>query len=141
MCNFSLPVIRLIPTRGSCAAAAARSIAVQPLVFDLLVYLIENRDRVVTRDDLLGRALGRPDGRGFHPRHATSTRRAARSATSGEEQKLIRTVARKGLRFVGEVQTASAGDKRPRRPPHHRREPPHCPIPAVPRSPCSPSTT
>lgn len=29
------------------------SIAVQPQVFDLLIYLVQNRDRVVSRDDLL----------------------------------------------------------------------------------------
>ena len=29
------------------------SIAVQPQVFDLLIYLVQNRDRVVSRNDLL----------------------------------------------------------------------------------------
>ncbi|HTC03791.1 MAG TPA: winged helix-turn-helix domain-containing protein, partial [Xanthobacteraceae bacterium] len=31
----------------------SEAIAVEPQVFDLLVYLVENRDRVVSRDDLL----------------------------------------------------------------------------------------
>ena len=32
---------------------SGRAISVEPLVFDLLVYLVKNRDRVVTRDELL----------------------------------------------------------------------------------------
>ena len=31
----------------------SESIAVEPQVFDLLVYLVENRDRVVSKDDLI----------------------------------------------------------------------------------------
>ena len=88
---------------------AGETIAVQPLVFDLLVYLIENRDRVVTREDLLaGLWGGRTVADSTLATHINAARRAI--GDSGEEQKLIRTVARKGLRFVGEVQTASAGD-------------------------------
>ena len=32
---------------------AGEPIAVEPQVFDLLIYLVENRDRVVTKDDLI----------------------------------------------------------------------------------------
>ena len=85
------------------------TIAVQPLVFDLLVYLIENRDRVVTREDLLAALWdGRTVADSTLATHVNAARRAI--GDSGEEQKLIRTVARRGLRFVGEVQTISAGD-------------------------------
>jgi TolB-like protein/Tfp pilus assembly protein PilF len=84
------------------------TIAVQPLVFDLLVYLIENRDRVVTREDLLGALWGgRTVADSTLATHINAARRAI--ADSGEEQKLIRTIARKGLRFVGEVQTVPSG--------------------------------
>ena len=97
----------MIQTPGSCAAAA-RTIAVQPLVFDLLVYLVENRERVVTREDLLGALWdGRTVANSTLATHINAARRAI--GDSGEEQKLIRTVARKGLRFVGEVQTVAAG--------------------------------
>ncbi len=86
----------------------AEAIAVQPLVFDLLVYLIENRERVVTREDLLGALWGgRIVADSTLATHINAARRAI--GDSGEAQKLIRTVARKGLRFVGEVQTAAAG--------------------------------
>jgi TolB-like protein len=77
-------------------------LAVEPQVFDLLVYLVGNRDRVVSKDDLIGAVWG---GRAVSDSTLTSRINAARKAIgdSGEEQKLIRTVARKGLRFVGAV--------------------------------------
>jgi TolB-like protein/Tfp pilus assembly protein PilF len=87
----------------------AETIAVQPLVFDLLVYLIENRHRVVTREDLLAALWdGRTVADSTLATHINAARRAI--GDSGEAQKLIRTVARKGLRFVGEVQTAPGDD-------------------------------
>ena len=77
-------------------------IAVEPQVFDLLVYLVKNRDRVVSKDDLLSSIWG---GRIVSDSTLTSRINAARKAVgdSGEEQKLIRTIARKGFRFVGDV--------------------------------------
>jgi TolB-like protein len=85
------------------------TIAVQPLVFDLLIYLIENRDRVVTREDLLAALWGgRTVADSTLATHVNAARRAV--GDSGEEQKLIRTVARRGLRFVGEVQSALDGN-------------------------------
>jgi TolB-like protein len=77
-------------------------LAVEPQVFDLLVYLVGNRDRVVSKDDLIGAVWG---GRVVSDSTLTSRINAARKAIgdSGEQQKLIRTVARKGLRFVGAV--------------------------------------
>jgi TolB-like protein/Tfp pilus assembly protein PilF len=84
----------------------AEAIAVEPQVFDLLVYLVENRDCVVSKDDLIATVWC---GRIVSDSTLTSRINAARKALgdSGEEQKLIRTVARKGLRFVGEVRTPS----------------------------------
>ena len=38
----------------------SKLVAVEPQVFDLLVYLVENRDRVVTKDDLIASIWGRP---------------------------------------------------------------------------------
>ena len=83
-------------------------IAVEPQVFDLLIYLMENRDRVVSKDDLIASVWG---GRIVSDSTLTSRINAARKAVgdSGEEQRLIRTIARKGLRFVGEVRTQPTG--------------------------------
>jgi pimeloyl-ACP methyl ester carboxylesterase/DNA-binding winged helix-turn-helix (wHTH) protein len=87
-------------------------VALEPQVFDLLVCLIRNRDRVVTKDDLLQEVWG---GRIVSESTLTSRINAARKAVgdSGAEQALIRTVARKGLRFVGAV---SEGADAPRSP-------------------------
>ena len=85
-------------------------IAVEPQVFDLLVYLVENRNRVVSKDDLIASVWG---GRIVSDSTLTSRINAARKAIgdSGEQQSLIRTVARKGLRFVGTVRTQASGDE------------------------------
>ena len=86
-----------------CGAAI---VAVEPQVFDLLQYLIEHRDRVVTKDELLATVW---NGRVVSDSTLGSRITAARQAIgdSGEAQRLIRTVARKGVRFVGAVtQTA-----------------------------------
>jgi len=85
-------------------------IAVEPQVFDLLTYLVQNRERVVSKDDLLASVWG---GRIVADSTLASRINAARKAIgdSGEEQKLIRTVARKGIRFVGEVRSQQEKDE------------------------------
>ncbi len=77
-------------------------------MFDLLVYLVQNRDRVVSKDDLTASVWG---GRIVSDSTLTSRINAARKAVgdSGADQKLIRTIARKGLRFVGAVRTQPNG--------------------------------
>jgi TolB-like protein len=79
-----------------------QQIPVEPQVFDLLVYLVQNRDRVVTKDDLLDAVWSR---RFVSESNLTTRINAARKAIgdSGEEQRLIRTVPRKGFRFIGVV--------------------------------------
>src|SRR5437879_12662285 len=64
---------------------------------------MQNRDRVVSKEDLIGQVW---DGRTVDDRAVTSRVNAARTAVgdSGRDQKLIRTISRKGLRFVGTVQ-------------------------------------
>ena len=77
-------------------------ISVEPQVFDLLQYLIRNRDRVVSKDDLIDAVW---QGRIVSDATLASRINAARNALqdSGEEQRLIRTIPRRGLRFVGSV--------------------------------------
>src|ERR1700678_2525696 len=89
---------------------AKSPVHVEPQVFDLLAYLMHNRDRVVSKDDLIASVWG---GRIVSDSTLTSRVNAARKAVgdSGEDQKLIRTIARKGLRFVGEVRTQSMRDE------------------------------
>ena len=83
-------------------------VEVEPGVLDLLRYLIENRERVVSKDDLIEHVW---NGRIVSESTMTSRITAARHAIgdTGSEQRLIRTVARKGLRFVGEVRESGDG--------------------------------
>jgi DNA-binding winged helix-turn-helix (wHTH) protein len=80
----------------------ATVVAMEPQVFDLLVYLIRQREHVVSRDEMIEQIWG---GR-IVSESALSTRiNAVRSAIGdrGTEQRLIKTLPRKGVRFVGEV--------------------------------------
>jgi TolB-like protein/cytochrome c-type biogenesis protein CcmH/NrfG len=77
-------------------------VAMQPQVFDLLLHLLKHRDRVVSRDDLIALVWG---GRIVSDSTLDSRINAARNAIgdNGKDQRLIRTIPRKGLRFVGTV--------------------------------------
>src|SRR6267142_2624860 len=87
---------------------ARTAVHVEPQVFDLLVYLTQNRDRVVSKDEIFASVW---EGRIVSDSTLTSRINAARRAVgdSGRNQKLIRTIARKGLRFVGDVRTQTNG--------------------------------
>src|SRR5262245_40018662 len=77
-------------------------VSVEPQVFDLLEFLICNRDRVVSRDDLVASVwAGRVVSDSAIAARINAVRRAI--GDDGERQRWIRTVARKGFRFVGEV--------------------------------------
>jgi TolB-like protein len=80
-------------------------VSVAPLAFDLLEYLIRNRERVVSKDEVL-KAIWK--GRIVSDEALTTRLNAARGAIgdSGEKQHLIKTLPRKGFRFVGAVQEA-----------------------------------
>ena len=90
----------------------AEAVAIGPQVFDLLLYLVQNRERVVSKDDLLDAVWG---GRIVSESTLTSHINAVRKAIgdSGEEQRLIRTIARKGFRFVGDVSEGAIADAAP----------------------------
>jgi TolB-like protein len=81
---------------------AGRPVPVEPKVFDLLVHVITNRERVVSKDDLIAAVW---KGRIVSESAMTTCINAARTAVgdSGEAQRLIKTLARKGIRFVGTV--------------------------------------
>jgi TolB-like protein len=83
-------------------------VAIEPQVFDLLVYLIQHRDRVVSKDDLLASVW---HGRAISESALFNRINAARSAIgdTGERQGLIKTLPRRGLRFVGAVREEEFG--------------------------------
>ena len=87
----------------------AEVVATGPQVFDLLIHLVENRERVVSRDSLLNAVWrGRIVSESTLASHINAARKAI--GDSGHEQRLIRTVARKGFRFVGDVKEAPRSD-------------------------------
>lgn len=94
--NHTLDIDRRELHRG------ADLVAMQPQVFDLLVHLLKHRDHVVSRDDLIALVWG---GRMVSDSTLDSRINAARNAIgdNGKEQRLIRTIPRKGIRFVGAV--------------------------------------
>jgi TolB-like protein len=84
-------------------------VALEPQVFDLLLYLVQSRDRVVSRDDLIAAVW---QGRIVSDSTLDSRINAVRKAVGddGRKQALIRTIPRKGVRFVGEVHEHVAAD-------------------------------
>ena len=95
--NYSLDVDRQELRR------AGNLVVIEPQVLDLLQYLIRNRRRIVSKDDLIANVW---NGRIVSDSTVTSRITSARQAIgdSGNRQRLIRTVARKGIRFVGEIE-------------------------------------
>ena len=85
-------------------------VTIGPQVFDLLIFLVQNREHVVSKDDLIQAVWG---GRIISDSTLTSHINAVRKAIgdSGEDQRLIRTVARKGFRFVGDVRDAEESER------------------------------
>jgi adenylate cyclase len=94
--DFGLDTDRRELSRG------ANLVPIEPKVFDLLVYVMQNRDRVVSREDLI---VAIWNGRIVSESALTTCINAARTAIgdSGEAQRLIKTLPRKGIRFVGAV--------------------------------------
>lgn len=89
-------------------------VELEPKAFDLLAFLVLNRDRVVSKDDLIDGVWG---GRIVSESALTTRINAVRRSLGddGARQRLVRTFIRKGVRFIGEVteladETASNGD-------------------------------
>jgi TolB-like protein len=84
-------------------------VSVAPQVFDLLDYLIRNRERVVSKDDLINAIW---NGRSVSDAALTTRLNVVRNAIgdTGEEQRLIKTLPRKGFRFVAAVREAQKAD-------------------------------
>jgi TolB-like protein/Tfp pilus assembly protein PilF len=80
----------------------ANLVSITPQVFDLLNYLIRHRERVVSKGDLISAVW---NGRIVSDAALTTRLNAARAAIGdgGDKQRLIKTLPRKGFRFVGTV--------------------------------------
>ena len=88
---------------------AGTAVHIEPQVFDLLVHLIRNRDRIVGKDELFDVVWeGRIVSEATLSSRISAARRALRD--NGNDQGLIRTVFKRGFRFVGDVAEVSAAD-------------------------------
>src|SRR5262245_40149835 len=100
---------------GDCALDTAqyelrrgtRAVPTEPQVFDLLVFLIRNHDRVVSKEELLNAVWG---GRIVSESTVNNRINAARRAIGddGDRQQFIRTIPRRGFRFVAAVREDAA---------------------------------
>jgi len=84
-------------------------VRVEPQVFSVLAYLVEHRDRVVGKDELIDAVWG---GRAISDGALNSRINSARRAVgdSGSAQNIIKTLPRRGFRFVGSVSEGGAPD-------------------------------
>lgn len=104
--NYAFDTDRRELHRGS------EAVAIAPKVFDLLDFLIRNRDRVVNKNDLINAVWS---GRSVSDAALTTRLNAARTAIgdTGEEQRLIKTLPRRGFRFVGSILQPQGGTGAP----------------------------
>jgi adenylate cyclase len=84
-------------------------VPIEPQTFEFLHYLIRNRERVVSRDDLIAVVW---KGRIVSESTLSSRINAVRSAIGddGKNQRLIKTFSKKGIRFVATVKVEQQSD-------------------------------
>jgi TolB-like protein len=92
----------------------AELLSVEPQVLSLIFLLVENRDRLVSKDEIIASIWG---GRAISDSAISTRIKSARQllGDDGEAQRLIRTVHGKGFRFVGQVSAreSEVGNARP----------------------------
>ena len=84
-----------------------KSVHIEPQVFDLIVHLVRNHDRIVSKDELIDTVW---NGRIISEAALSSRINGARRALgdNGTDQLFIRTLHKRGFRFIGDVQAVSA---------------------------------
>jgi len=79
-----------------------QAVRIEPKVFDLLLFLVRHRDRIVSKDELIEAIWqGRIISEAALSTCISAVRRAV--GDSGESQRLIRTIPKRGFRFVGQI--------------------------------------
>lgn len=109
----------ILDTEAHVLLRAGEPCAIEPQVFDLLVLLVRHAGALVTKDQLVDSIWG---GRIVSESAISARIAAARKAVGddGKNQRIIKTVARRGLQFVADVTTLDdappAPDTAPPRP-------------------------
>ena len=86
-------------------------VPLQPQAFSLLLFLVENRNRVVPKDEIFERVWqGRIVGDGTLNSRINALRRAL--GDDGASQTVIRTLPRQGYRFIAEVESTNLNLRR-----------------------------
>ncbi|HSG33312.1 MAG TPA: winged helix-turn-helix domain-containing protein [Sphingomonadaceae bacterium] len=100
--DFVLDAARFELRRG------AQVLAAEPQVLSLLFLLAENRDRMLSKDEIVEKVWS---GRFISDSAISSRIKSARQllGDDGKQQRYIRTVHGKGFRFVGQVEIALPG--------------------------------
>ncbi len=109
-----------------------REIAVEPRVFDLVVYLVAQRPRAIGRDELIAAVWGRVDGSDATLAQAILKARRL-FGDDGSAQRTIRTVARFGYQWVAATEEGDAAPQA-QMPDATAPEPLHAQAPPVRRS-------
>lgn len=83
-------------------SSAGEVIAIEPKVFDLIVYLIENRQRLISREELFDQVWG---GREVSDTSLSNHVKSARKALgdNGDLQKVVKTVRGRGYQFIANL--------------------------------------
>jgi TolB-like protein/Tfp pilus assembly protein PilF len=88
-------------------------VSIEPQVFALLTLLVDNHDRMVSKEEMIERIW---KGRVISDAALSSRIKSVRQALGddGRSQRLIRTIHGRGLRFVGDVEIAREIDRKER---------------------------
>lgn len=105
--NYSFGEFTL-DTAGLELRADGAPVSVEPKVLEILIYLVENRDRVVTRDELIDTIW---EGRFISDAAVSSAIYAVRNAVgdSGAAQNMVKTMHGRGFRFVASTVESGTG--------------------------------
>src|ERR1700730_12006549 len=85
--------------------AGGEACSLEPQVFALLALLVENRDRLVSKEEIIEKVW---DGRAVSDAALATRVKSARRVIGddGQSQHFIRTIHSRGFRFVGEVRAS-----------------------------------
>src|SRR5690349_2856107 len=100
--RYRVAQFEIDPTRHE-VRRAGESVHIEPQVFDLIVHLMRNRDRIVSKDELIETIW---NGRIISEAALSSRVNGARRVLgdNGNDQVFIRTLHKRGFRFVADVQ-------------------------------------